>query len=214
MSEKIFKLNEKIEKIFTFKRTLCVMLICISINWICSFADKLISFEDKPYPEEQYVEINGVPVYFEEEYPVEKLTYILSKVPNSLLKTISSLNIVNRIDSDPTANGLTDFRYLPFNKANQKIDIYIDSNRNKIGMGNTVHHEIGHVLDSSEEAYRYSSSPEWKYISKSEWSNDGYYSSPSESFAEAVSRYYSGELLEENKTQSYQYIDLILKNIK
>jgi len=75
-------------------------------------------------------------------------------------------------------------------------------------------HEAGHALDEPTEPHRYSSSGEWKSITKEFgrkiYSINNGYGAPIEVFAGAVARYV-GNNLKSISNKAYQYIDDIVK---
>ena len=127
----------------------------------------------------------------------------IKNMPDVLLQYVETISVVDYIENyasvSANAYGVT---------INNGRDIYITAN-NLGSRISTLYHEAGHSLDlAGGYSYRFSGTSTWKNICASEWSNEGYYSSTTESFAEAVSRYYLNEL--GNKSRSRKAIEQIL----
>ena len=126
----------------------------------------------------------------------------IKNMPDVLLQYVETINVVDHIENyasvSANAYGVT---------INNGRDIYITA-KNLGNRKDTLYHEAGHSLDlAGGYSYRFSGTSTWKNICASEWSNEGYYSSTTESFAEAISRYYIDGL---NKPESKKAIKQIL----
>lgn len=126
----------------------------------------------------------------------------IKNMPDVLLQYVETISVVDYIENyasvSANAYGVT---------INNGRDIYITAN-NLGSRISTLYHEAGHSLDlAGGYSYRFSGTSTWKNICASEWSNEGYYSSTTESFAEAISRYYIDGL---NKPESKKAIKQIL----
>ena len=131
--------------------------------------------------------VSGIPVYVTSSVSDSNYNTFISWVknmPEYLRRNIKAINVVDDMTqysaTGSDASGLTNGK-----------TIYIKAS-GLSGRQGSLYHEAGHVLDS---VYGYSNTTYWKNICKAEWSGEGHYSTANESFAEAVSRYYTGEPL-------------------
>ena len=143
--------------------------------------------------------VSGIPVYVSSSVSDSNYNTFIAWVkdmPDYLKTHIASISVVDDMTKytidGADASGVTRAR-----------NIYIKAGSLTSRKG-TLYHEAAHCLDF---AYSYSNTSTWEKICKAEWSGAGHYSTPVESFAEAVSHYYVDGL---TKTQSKKAIQNII----
>lgn len=128
----------------------------------------------------------------------KKVISWIKKMPKSLTKYIKSVNVVDDMKkytlTGKDASGVT--------RGGHNIYLKASGISGRLG---SLYHEAGHCLDFDGG---YSNTSAWEKIRSAEWSNEGYYSSSSESFAEAISRYYVDGL---EKKQTKKAIKKLIK---
>lgn len=128
----------------------------------------------------------------------KKVISWIKKMPKFLTRHIKSVNVVDNMKkytlTGKDASGAT--------RGGHNIYLKASGINKRLG---SLYHEAGHCLDFYGG---YSNSSIWEGIRASEWSGEGYYSSSSESFAEAISKYYVDGL---EKKQTKKAIKKLIK---
>ncbi len=197
-----------------FLKIICVVVMLTAIALTARVAQIKTSECELPYPSEEYTMINNTPVYFIDsvnEKDTEWVTSLIEYLPSYLLEPVNSINIIEEIENDSTTRGLSAFNFIS-DKNGKKVDIYIRAYRPHYAR--TIFHEVGHVVDCYNYCHELSTSRRWRAICKAEWADQGYYSSPSESFAAAVSAYIMEELDPETMPMSLEYMKELLPEFK
>lgn len=146
------------------------------------------------------VNTNGIQVYISPSVSDGDYNTVISWVsnmPGFLTSHISSVNVID----DMRSHTLTGEDASGATKGGHNIYLKADGVSGRLG---SLYHEAGHCLDFYGG---YSNTSVWEGIRASEWSGEGYYSASNESFAEAISRYFTGGL---GKEQTQKAIDSLI----